>query len=1045
MRPPLGRIKHSNIMKRFIFFLTLVLSPYASTALWADDQGNGTQAMHEFCSAGILNPSSPEVAAMIKYGDSFETNLNQGTLGLSIPIYTYSDDRFTIPVNLGYSTWGGYRPNIQAGPCGMGWSLSCGGTITREVRGIPDEEGWTSTDLYRIHSLFYSGSDINDQTSTVFGWGSLHDSTYVHTLLPNGTDCNLSHYFRNFAYTGKAGADYIPIWTFDDLPMYLASGNLVDVPSYETTPDVFHFSFMGRSGSFILKPYGHIKVFGTEDSPKNYKIEAQLTAGGFDTFTIRTEDNYVYTFGGASGRETSCSFNTLATTDDVTLCCTWKLIGIEAPDGRTVSFIYGEPETSFTYTPTYTYDLSTLDTPAIPDGMEFPPDDQEYHSNLFTQEVPTVSRVYSKLLTGIRVTGRAEILFSYGDRLCESGVNVLNKKLDSVIVRSLHTGDTVRTASMSYHLSGTPSAAPYPSSGYGVTFLRSVRIPGVGLYSMEYDSETAVFPAIDTYQVDWMGYYNGNNLQTPASSSFCPSETVLANASDLSWNTAIRCGNCQTSRMGLLTRMIYPTGGSSEFSYELNDYSTDLAYPLWIPSAADGYGVRLSSIFNRNADGAPVNTKTYYYINDDGRSSGTQLWRPTLYSEYTVQAGTLHYLDIYHKTVSTADNFPYSRGYYMEYSRVLEKTESVAGTVYGRAITEYRYSSFSDGGCKDTVGEWESVHAFNHPWGWSYSVNNESPANIRARTELPLYFQSRSGGKLLSRTEYSNDLYHPVKKTEHFYNTYFQSSVDTLAFDDIQYGLFMKYHVSLEDPWLECTLETDYSPEADSILTHTVLSALDDDYRPGSISSFDSRGDTLISHYHYFGPCPSLLTEIRSSRQKNGQPVITDGVKRTYNPMDTIGRFFIPVLIEVSDIGGLDTLYRTESVCTRWSVGGLPLETVDKSGIHTSILWGYGGMYPLMTVSGMAYDYLVTSVPSFLDGVLTGSLPQNLDAAVRSIPGAEVTSWTWKPMVGVLSIKGPSGKKTSFEYDSFGRLATVRDNGGRLLTENEYHILTDNL
>ena len=91
---------------------------------------------------------------MMKYGDSFSSNLNQGTLSLDIPFYTYSDEDFTIPISLSYHA-DGYRPNIQSGPEGLGWSLSASGAITREVRGIPDEEGWTNTDCFRIRPSFF--------------------------------------------------------------------------------------------------------------------------------------------------------------------------------------------------------------------------------------------------------------------------------------------------------------------------------------------------------------------------------------------------------------------------------------------------------------------------------------------------------------------------------------------------------------------------------------------------------------------------------------------------------------------------------------------------------------------------------------------------------------------------------------------------------------------------------------------------------------------------------------------------------------------------
>lgn len=74
---------------------------------------------------------------MIKYGD-MNTNLYTGTVSLSIPVYTYKDEDFEIPVSLDYS-YNGLVPNQSVGMVGMGWNMTCGGVITREIRGIPDD------------------------------------------------------------------------------------------------------------------------------------------------------------------------------------------------------------------------------------------------------------------------------------------------------------------------------------------------------------------------------------------------------------------------------------------------------------------------------------------------------------------------------------------------------------------------------------------------------------------------------------------------------------------------------------------------------------------------------------------------------------------------------------------------------------------------------------------------------------------------------------------------------------------------------------------
>jgi YD repeat-containing protein len=53
--------------------------------------------------------------------------------------------------------------------------------------------------------------------------------------------------------------------------------------------------------------------------------------------------------------------------------------------------------------------------------------------------------------------------------------------------------------------------------------------------------------------------------------------------------------------------------------------------------------------------------------------------------------------------------------------------------------------------------------------------------------------------------------------------------------------------------------------------------------------------------------------------------------------------------------------------------------------------------------------------------------------------GAQMTSYTYDPLVGMTSQTDPTGRTTTYEYDALGRLLHVRDEQGRLVKANEYH------
>ena len=173
-----------------------------------------------------LDKPSVQAAEMTRYG-KLNPQLYTGKVSVSIPIYFYRDSRFTIPVSLEYS-YNGLVANRQAGIVGLGWTLNAGGCITREVRGIPDE-------LY---------GKFRDVSGTPFDTRDLHGFDYI----PTGSDLS-AILFEGIQRPGPANV--------------LKTAYEINGTLYETSPDIYHFSFPGHSGSFYRNPDGSFTVFHT--------------------------------------------------------------------------------------------------------------------------------------------------------------------------------------------------------------------------------------------------------------------------------------------------------------------------------------------------------------------------------------------------------------------------------------------------------------------------------------------------------------------------------------------------------------------------------------------------------------------------------------------------------------------------------------------------------------------------------------------------------------------------------------------------------------
>lgn len=135
-----------------------------------------------------------------------------------------------------------------------------------------------------------------------------------------------------------------------------------------------------------------------------------------------------------------------------------------------------------------------------------------------------------------------------------------------------------------------------------------------------------------------------------------------------------------------------------------------------------------------------------------------------------------------------------------------------------------------------------------------------------------------------------------------------------------------------------------------------------------------------------------------------------------------------------------------ERVEVRFYLNGNIKEVQQPDGTITTYLWGYEHQYMVAQINNITYS----SIPSSLVTAITsassssGSESQLLTALTNlrndpALSNAMMTSYTYKPQVGVSTITDAKEDKISYYYDPFGRLEFVKDKDGNMLSENEYH------
>lgn len=123
----------------------------------------------------------------------------------------------------------------------------------------------------------------------------------------------------------------------------------------------------------------------------------------------------------------------------------------------------------------------------------------------------------------------------------------------------------------------------------------------------------------------------------------------------------------------------------------------------------------------------------------------------------------------------------------------------------------------------------------------------------------------------------------------------------------------------------------------------------------------------------------------------------------------------------------------------RYDDYGNLLQTHIEDGRPVSYIWGYDSLYLIARVDNMSYED-IEALPQFGIGfTISEALSTSQEAALRAIPSVQVTSYKFKPLVGITSMTDVRGYTTFYEYDQENRLEYVKDPDGNIYSANEYH------
>lgn len=468
-----------------------------------------------FSQTGEINnivPLSPNAAAFAKYGEIPVSNFT-GTANVSVPIYTIKTKEFNFPLALSYHT-GGNKVEDVASWVGLGWSLGTIPTISRSVKGIPDEEGGVMDR--------FLGLTIKEL---------LH--------LPR-TDLKSIRYMDAIR-DGDADSE----------------------------PDIFYFNILGKSGKFVYDQEQN-KFVTLEKS--QIKISY---ANGF--FTIITEEGYEYFF----------AEKELTTTDGNMTTSSWSVSKISSPN-KNEELVFE-----------YAIESQLLKT-LRPTTKVFHTEGQFADASPLTGgPIISFTTISANLIKKISFNGgTVEFITNAAERLDLQG----GHSLQNIKIKNLK-GQQISSYDFNYkYLNGSSGCAikdPYTNKWLLLEKFKNVSLAARPLeHSFSYE-ESLTPPCRTSAAQDYWGYYNGanSNLNLIPSISLKSGPVEGADRRVSSY-----------AKFAILKKIIYPTGGYTEFDFENN-----IANSTYLP---DKYIGEMAAIEWNKITGPNYETEVPFTINN---------------------------------------------------------------------------------------------------------------------------------------------------------------------------------------------------------------------------------------------------------------------------------------------------------------------------------------------------------------------------------------------------------------------------------------------
>jgi len=1049
----------------------------------------------------------------------------------SVPIYTIEDSGFQLPISLGYQHNGLVVDQIP-GHLGMGWSLSAGGMLTRQMRGRPDEDaaGYIGAQMTGKNTVIpYINNQLSPQERV---WANQIASENLIDLQPDKFIANVGNMSVTFYFDENRNPVIKPYKPYE---IATVNNDFSFSQGFKITDDQgvqYFFQDIETTKRTQPIPIGEIPGSMSNGYTSGWKVsKIVLTNNKEITFNYEGTAHHQSTKSQSYSRWISGDSNCAAasrSTSTRNYTISSKLI-------KNIVFPKGTLEFENT--------IVTLPDNNAGKNKYLSHLDKISLSNKNNQIINTFDLNFDdlnktrKLLKKVKINNDTknlysfdyygstpeDILFSKQDFWGYYNSNTTNYLLYSYNINNLFAG---RAPDFNKTLLGALKKITYPTKGTTELQYESNTFNPEGTDDLPFACQAADLPDLKykTLSLNWLEQnnpYNPNNPNTPTSQKadnfeftvtaaypYADIDLRLEKKSDGPNNDVYgkveidlinisgrtySCGDIDCAGEnppgdklgceGLLLSFgspIHNNPGTKQYrrrvklqpgTYRatlrvINQLGNADTGDILLATANVNYhksqiptkslitgGLRISKMKNCPSNN-PLDCieKEFIYESDSNESYG-KLFRKRNITSYTMTStiengsgpyGSPGYCTSFRKVYSSSSNVPlgYYMGSHVFYDKVIEKTKSSNGSYLGRSEKTFVCAPVAQN--------------LTFPF---LDVDNKEFKN----------------GKPLSEKVFNAISPNPISEKEYTYNFYGNNNINkrvyalSIGVDNTNQGTPVGF--SSNSTIFENKNDRDWLTKVKTkeVLNNSIVQIITDNIYTNpqghlrtSITD-NSENEILNTVYSYPYTNSNSTNNLLVSKNRLAMPVevtsnklgITAPLSRQVTQYKNWGGNIItPEYIKSSKN---NSVLEDRVRYYKYDIAnGNPLEVSKANGTHIVYIWGYNKEYPIAKVENATYSQVQTYVANLqaksnadIDRTIgnagfEGKLRVALNSLRAALPDAQVSTYTYDPLIGVTSMTDPRGYTVYYDYDDFNRLKQVKDAEGNILNQNDYNYAPQN-